>query len=167
MKRTLIFYPHDNLREIARPVQRFDLTLSDLLADMKEIMLEKKGVGIAAPQVNVLRCCFLVHWKDEIHTFINPHITYFSEEIDRYEEGCLSIPGVFADVDRSMYIELSVQDECGAWFDMDAEGFFARIIQHECDHLKGVLFFDHLARGTQRRLLKTYHRLQEAKERDK
>lgn len=160
MKHYLVLYPHDILRTVSRPIVHFNKDLQDLIQDMKNIMNQKNGLGIAAPQVNSSFRCFLARVDNTVFTFINPEITEFSDETNTHEEGCLSIPGVFADVERPYLITVKAVDSKGKEFTMEAEGMLARIIQHELDHLNGVLFFDHLERGMRRRLLKAYEKLQ-------
>lgn len=160
MKSELIYYPHKILMRKAEFIQRFDDSLQKLLQDMEFIMTERRGVGIAAPQVNRSLCCFLVYYDETIHRFINPEITYYSEYTDVYEEGCLSIPGIFANVKRATKIRVKAQDIKGAFFEIEVEGYFARIIQHEFDHIQGILFIDYLRKGMRTRVLNAYEKLQ-------
>ncbi len=156
MRHHLIYYPHETLTKKAQPVSVFDNTLKTLLKDMRKIMNAQKGVGIAAPQVGVSLRCFLVRYEECIYTFVNPTITHYASETSLYEEGCLSIPGVYADVSRPVAVHIDAYDATGKALSLDVDDFFARIIQHEYDHLEGVLFIDIISR-TQRRLsLKTY-----------
>lgn len=159
MKYTLITYPHETLRNQSKKIIVFDKTLVKLLEDMELAMREKNGVGIAAPQVDSSTQCFLVHYNETIHTFINPEIIEYSIETGIHEEGCLSVPGVYAEIERPLQIKIKAQDRAGNTFELNADSFFARIIQHEIDHLNGILFFDHINKGAQRRLIRTYKKI--------
>jgi len=106
-------------------------------------MYEKDGVGLAAPQVGVLLRLFVVTADDGVRrVFINPRITAMSETIVTKEEGCLSIPGIFGDVPRPEAVTVQAQDARGRRFTLEADGMLARVIQHENDHLEGVLYLD-------------------------
>lgn len=151
-----MYYPHEILSLKAQPVDAFDDTLKILLKDMRTIMNAKKGVGIAAPQVGASLRCFLVRYEKRIYTFVNPTITTRSSETSVYEEGCLSIPGVYTDVKRPVALHIDAYDARGKALSFDLDGFFARVIQHEYDHLEGVLFIDIISRIKRRLALNSY-----------
>lgn len=136
------------LRRVSREQKKFDEKLACLLDDMKETMYSADGVGLAAPQIAILRRIFVVDIRDGEHglvEFINPEII----ERDGKQvgvEGCLSVPGKMGLVDRPMHIVVRAQDRNGETFTLEAEGFFARAICHEFDHLNGVLYPDIMER---------------------
>ena len=132
------------LRSPALDVVEFDARLTTLADDMRETMMAAPGVGLAAPQVGVPRRLFTFDSGEESGAYANPEIVWRSEEIQEGEEGCLSIPGVYFPVTRAMKVKVRAQDLDGSSIEHEAEGFLARIFQHEIDHLAGVLFVDRL-----------------------
>jgi peptide deformylase len=147
------------LRNRAASIAEVDDSIRHLAETMIETMHEGDGIGLAGPQVGVLKRIFVCHVKgDEPRVFINPEIVETSLEQVPYEEGCLSIPGVYADVIRPEAIKVQAQNERGKLFRLDASGLLSRVIQHEMDHLKGVLFIDHLEERKRRRLMKLYEK---------
>ena len=148
------------LREKAKPVETFDQALEDTVRQMFVIMREKKGVGLAAPQVGISRRFFVTEAVDDKpRVFINPEIIETSQETVRGEEGCLSIPGVWADVVRPYSIRVQAQDLTGKIFHLNAEGWLARIILHENDHLNGLLFVDRLPPNVKNKVISKYEKL--------
>jgi peptide deformylase len=144
---TILEYPDPRLRTLARPVTAFDAALQRLAADMLETMYAAPGVGLAATQVNQ-HCQLLVadmsEDRDQPRVLVNPRI--LEKDGDQvYQEGCLSFPGIFADVERALYVKVSAQDIEGKEFVLDLEGPLAVCIQHEMDHLVGKLFVDYLS----------------------
>lgn len=142
--RNLRFNDDEILRKRCRVVDEVNDKIKILVEDMIETMYENDGVGIAAPQVGMLKRIFVVDAMDGAgyRVFINPEILErFGEQID--EEGCLSLPGRHKKVKRFNKIKIKALDKNGDEFILDAEGFLARAIQHEYDHLDGVLFIDH------------------------
>ncbi len=137
-------YPDSILREAAKPVERFDEKLKAFLEDMWETMKENDGVGLAAPQVGVDRQIAVVQWQGKRYVLINPRVVS-SEGKDIREEGCLSAPGVYEEVARPTRIVVEAQDEEGNTYRIEEEGFMARALGHEIDHLQGRLFFDRLS----------------------
>ena len=134
------------LREKCTPVTEFDDGLRILIQAMYETMEEADGIGLAAPQVGVDKRFFVVGLPDGTKKeFINPQITGTSVETSPYEEGCLSLPNVYHEVIRPSKVIVSAQDMNGNPFTLKASGLMARVIQHEYDHLDGVLFIDHLS----------------------
>jgi peptide deformylase len=132
------------LRSPALDVIEFGARLHTLADDMRETMLAAPGVGLAAPQVGVPRRLFTFESGEAAGAYANPEIVWRSEEAQEGEEGCLSIPGVYFPVTRSMAVKVRAQTLDGEPIEHDAEGFLARIFQHEIDHLAGVLFVDRL-----------------------
>lgn len=148
------------LTEKAQPVKTFDSALGILVDAMFETMEEADGVGLAAPQVGVSQRLFVIDVRDgKQWTFINPEIIATSEECESAEEGCLSIPGVFSDVSRAARVTVQAQNLQGKPFTVEAEGLFARAIQHELDHLNGVLFIDRLDKEEHDRAVRSFERL--------
>ncbi|HEX9774902.1 MAG TPA: peptide deformylase [Actinomycetota bacterium] len=135
------------LRTKAAPVATFDDELRALAEDMHETMAAAPGVGLAAPQVGrpIRLLVFDSGEEGERGTIVNPVITAFSEETQEAEEGCLSIPGAYYPVVRALRVHVQGLDVEGAPLERDAEGLLARILQHEIDHLDGILFIDRLA----------------------
>jgi peptide deformylase len=147
------------LREKALPIEHFDEELAMLVETMFETMKQGKGVGLAAPQVGLAKRLFVIKIdNDKPRVFINPEIVQTSVELESFEEGCLSIPGVYADLDRPAAVTVQAMNERGRRFTLGAEGFLARVIQHELDHLNGVLFTDRLPETSRDRLLKQYEK---------
>jgi len=135
------------LRKHANRISKVDNSMRDLAKNMLTSMYAAKGIGLAAPQVGIDKRILVIDLDIENpttppHIFINPEITASSASIDSYEEGCLSIPGVYLDVIRPSSIKLSFRDEMGRPKKMNADGLLARCIQHEIDHLNGILFVD-------------------------
>lgn len=133
------------LRQRAQEVAEFDPKLQKLAADMLETMRDAPGVGLAAPQVGVLKRLFTWEVDERNGAVVNPVVTETSEEIVEDEEGCLSFPGLFYPLERPLRIEVTWQDVGGEEQHTRLEGFEARVWLHEIDHLNGVLFVDHLA----------------------
>lgn len=142
----LVFEPNPLLHKKAVPIETITPDIVQLVIDMKETMVKENGVGLAAPQIGQSVRLFVVAHKDGIKAFINPQITKKSWRTNVDEEGCLSIPGVFGPVRRHNSIHVRYLDEQGNKHTLKASGFFARVIQHEYDHIEGVLFTEKLAR---------------------
>ena len=148
MKRPILLHPDPRLKKAAAPVADLSDELRVLGDDMLTTMYDAPGIGLAAPQIGVLsRVIVLDCVKEEGEAprpllMFNPEIVASSDDLNTYEEGCLSIPGVYLDVVRPTAIELSYRDEMGRPKKMKADGLMARCIQHEMDHLNGVLFVD-------------------------
>ncbi len=161
MKLSLVYHPHRSLRRAAKPVQDFGASLHSLLKEMKRVLRQKQGLGLAAPQVDRDLRCFLVRYEDKVHTFVNPKILHTSKKTELFDEGCLSIPGVYAQVERPVGLKVRAQNEKGIFFEVESDTLFARIIFHEYDHLQGTLFVDHLPQNMKKRILEEYQMLQE------
>jgi len=145
MIREILIYPDKRLRGKAEAIdfaKENSKQLKRLVADLKETMLAKDGLGLAAPQINVKKRIVVINTKDGAIALINPKITDGSwlKKID--EEGCLSVPGVYGKVKRHHKIKLTAISEDGECIEIDAPGLLARVIQHEVDHLDGILFID-------------------------
>ena len=148
---------NDVLRQKALPVQDIDGQVKALSQEMIDTMHRGRGVGLAGPQVGLLQRIFVVHIDGESpRVFINPTIIGTSPELSLFEEGCLSIPGMYADVTRPDKVTVQAWNERGRPFTLDAVGFLARVIQHEYDHLEGVLFIDRLSEPKRKRLIALY-----------
>ncbi|MDO5144586.1 MAG: peptide deformylase [bacterium] len=132
----------DALRKTCKRQEKFDLRLQALLRDMADTMYKAEGVGLAAPQVGILRRVVVIDVGDGLVELINPEITSVSEETQCGREGCLSLPGRQGVVTRPFAVHLRAQNRHGEPVEMDAEGFFARAVCHELDHLDGRLYID-------------------------
>ena len=142
------------LRERARPVERFDDALRRLADDMVETMHEANGVGLAAPQVGISSRFFVYDDHEDHAGFLaNCEVVARSGEIV-HDEGCLSIPGPFAPTARAEQVRVRGQDLEGAWVELEGEGLFARILQHETDHTDGMLYIDHLDAEARREVMR-------------
>lgn len=151
----------DVLRKKCATIAVFDDKLEDLAVAMIDSMHGNDGIGLAGPQVGVEKRIFVCHVPDdEPRIFINPDIIGTSQEISPYEEGCLSIPGIYSEVIRPRAITLQAWNLAGKPFKMEVEGILARVIQHEMDHLKGILFIDHLTEKKKQRLISQYEKRQ-------
>ena len=143
----IIEFPDPRLRTVARPVKEVDTRIRQLVEDMFETMYEAPGIGLAATQVDVHeRLLVLDCSEDKSHplVFINPEILS-SEGSQVYQEGCLSVPGIYADVKRAESIVVKALDRDGQSFEVSADGLLAVCIQHEMDHLAGKVFVDYLS----------------------
>ena len=150
------------LGKVCRPVTEFNGRLHTLLDDMKETLLESGGVGLAAPQVGVLRrLCVVQNEDDEIIELINPEIIAVEGEQTGLE-GCLSVPGKFGMVTRPMVVRVRAQDRDGCWFEVEDEGLTARCFCHELEHLDGHLFDEHIDHYITEEELQAYYEACEA-----
>ena len=151
--REIVTLPAPILRHKARPVTEFGTELQTLINDMVDTMREAPGVGLAAPQVDVPLRLIVVEYSEEdededkevppkLYVVVNPEITRFSSDDEIGTEGCLSIPGYAGDVERPLAVTIKGLNRRGQPLKIKAEGWLARIFQHEIDHLDGVLFID-------------------------
>ncbi len=152
----ILTYPDPRLRTIAKPVENFDDTIKTLIADMFETMYEARGIGLAATQVDRhLRVVVMDLAKEDEEkqpqVFINPKVAPLTDECVPYQEGCLSIPEVYDEIKRPAKVRIEAQDANGQAFEMEADGLLAVCIQHELDHLNGIMFVDYLSRLKQDR----------------
>ena len=144
----ILVYGHPGLREKCVPVESFDGSLRKLVSQMERAMIMERGIGLAAPQVGrKLRLLIAEDHRGErarTIALINPEIVSASGETDTFNEGCLSLPELFADLKRPVQIRVRYQDLEGRECELDDDGILSRIVQHELDHLDGILFVDHL-----------------------
>ena len=155
----IITAPDPRLKVTCEPVSEVDGSIARLMEDMLETMYLAPGIGLAAPQIGVTKRVLVVDVspKDgsrEPIRMANPEIVWRSDEMAVYEEGCLSLPEQYADVERPDRIRVHYLDETGARQERDAEGLLATCIQHEIDHLDGVIFIDHLSALKRRMILR-------------
>jgi peptide deformylase len=144
----ILRYPDPRLHKVAKPVSVFDQRLETLVADMAETMYEAPGVGLAATQVDVHEQVIVIditETKDALQVFINPEIVWASEELQVYDEGCLSVPGVYDGVERPAKVRVRALNAKGEAFEIEADGLLAVCIQHEMDHLLGKVFVEYLS----------------------
>lgn len=147
----LILLPDPALRQQSQPVERVDAELDGFIEDMLETMYDAPGIGLAAIQVGVPRRLLVIDiaGKDDPknpQVFINPEVVSTGDDVSVYEEGCLSIPDYYADVERPASITVRYLDRKGDQQTIDADGLLATCLQHEIDHLNGVLFIDHISK---------------------
>ena len=154
--RTIVQDGDPILKKVCRPVTKFDARLGQLLDDMKETLWEADGLGLAGPQVGVMRRVFIclddrefgedgeipADWEPKFIEFINPEILELSNEKVELYEGCLSFPGHNGAIARSKHVKVKAQDRHGEWFEMEADDMLARCIQHENNHLDGITIMD-------------------------
>jgi peptide deformylase len=144
---TILEYPDPRLRTRAVPVPRVDGSIRQLIDDMLETMYAAKGVGLAATQVDVHQRILVADVSEEKNApliFVNPEILT-RDDVGTMQEGCLSVPGFFEEVDRAHKVRVRAQGRDGKSFELDAEGLLAVCVQHEIDHLEGKLFVDYLS----------------------
>ncbi|MBX3689143.1 peptide deformylase [Dokdonella sp.] len=144
---TILEFPDPRLRTKAQPVTVFDDALKQLVADMFETMYAAPGVGLAATQVNVHQQLLVMDMsedKSDARVLINPRLLEKSGE-QIFQEGCLSFPGIYADVERALRVKVAAQDVDGKHIEFEVEGPLAVCVQHEMDHLAGKVFVDHLS----------------------
>jgi peptide deformylase len=154
--RTILEFPDPRLRNRAAPVMRFDAELGRLIDDMLESMYAAPGIGLAAPQVDVHRRVVVIDVskdRDQPLVFINPEILA-REGVTTTEEGCLSVPGIYDEVERASKVRVRAQSRTGEFFEADYDDVLAVCIQHEMDHLDGKLFVDYLSDLKRQRIRK-------------
>jgi len=146
--RQILEFPDPRLRTVAAPVTKFDSDLHQLIDDMLETMYTADGIGLAATQINVhkrLIVMDLSETKDSPQVFINPEFEVIDQEIEEYDEGCLSVPGFYETICRPRQVLIKAQNRQGEAFEQQALGLLATCIQHEIDHLNGKLFVDYIS----------------------
>jgi peptide deformylase len=144
----ILRYPDPRLHTIAKPVTVFDERLAKLVADMADTMYTAPGIGLAATQVDVHEQVIVIDvsdTRDQLLVLVNPEIVWASDERQVYDEGCLSVPGIFDGVERPLRVRVKAQDASGKLQEFDAEGLLAVCVQHEMDHLKGKVFVEYLS----------------------
>ncbi len=151
------------LRAKALPVERFDEKLAQEVERMGVLMHDALGVGLAATQLGVLHrvLVYCAYAEDPLTALVNPVIEWRSEELESALEGCLSLPGVHVEVERAARVRVSAQDEHGEPLEIEAEGLTARVIQHEVDHLDGILILDRISREARKEAMRA---MREARE---
>ena len=161
--RDIIILPDRRLRLVSEPVQKIDTEIRGLVDDMFETMYDAPGIGLAAIQVAVPKRVIVMDLakKDdpkEPRVFINPQVVWRSQERTAYEEGCLSIPEYYEDVERPAKVRVKFLDLAGKPQEVEAENLFATCLQHEIDHLDGVLFIDHISKLKRDRVIKKFQK---------
>lgn len=159
--RPILQIPDPVLRQVAKPVEAINDELQTVIDDMFETMYEAPGIGLAAPQIGLSRRLVVMDCADkdsepEPITMINPELTWLSEELTAHEEGCLSIPEYYEEVERPAECKVRFLDRTGETVELEAEGLLAVCIQHEIDHLDGKLFIDYLSRLKRERVTKKF-----------
>ena len=159
--RNIIIEPDPILREKSLPVEKVDSDLQKLLNEMLETMYAAPGIGLAAVQVGILKRLIVIDISKEKEKknplfLINPEITFRSEKTSIYEEGCLSLPGHFAEIERPAECQIDFIDYFGKQKSLKAKGLLATCIQHELDHLNGKLFIDYLSKLKRERVVKKF-----------
>lgn len=147
------------LRQKALPVEDINDEIRTLIANMFETMHKENGIGLAGPQVGKSLRLFIIELDDEVrYVFINPQIIGTSVETSMYEEGCLSIPGIYEEIERPVGVTIQALDEGSKTFTLEADGLLARAIQHEYDHLEGILYIDRGAIDFKQKTVETFIR---------
>jgi peptide deformylase len=159
--RPIITLPDPRLRLVSKPVGKIDAETRKLAEDLLETMYEAPGIGLAAIQIGVPKRVFTMDLakKDEPKTpqvYVNPEVLWASEERSTYEEGCLSIPEFYEEVERPSQVKVRYTDLDGEQHEIEANGLLATCLQHEIDHLNGVLFIDYLSKLKRGRVLKKF-----------
>jgi peptide deformylase len=171
--RTILEAPDPRLRVISTPVETFDAELQTLIDDMFDTMYAAPGIGLAAVQIGVPKRVLVIDLQESEEeggepvrrprVFINPVFHDESDDLSVYNEGCLSVPDQYADVERPVSLRATWLDRDGTPHDERIEGFLATCLQHEMDHLQGVLFIDHLSRLKREMVLKRLDKARKAK----
>jgi len=146
-KLNILEFPDSRLRKVAKAVECFDSALEELVEDMLETMYSARGIGLAATQINVHKRLLVLDISEEReqpHVYVNPEVLSASGS-ENCEEGCLSVPGIYASVQRAENVTIKAQDTAGKFFEEQLDGMHAVCIQHEIDHLDGRLFVDYLS----------------------
>ncbi|MGC1778186.1 MAG: peptide deformylase [Xanthobacteraceae bacterium] len=159
--REIIILPDKRLRLVSEPVKHVDAGIKKLIEDMFETMYKAPGIGLAAIQIGVTKRVITMDLskKEDDHepqVFINPEIVWSSEDTAKYEEGCLSIPDYYEEVERPTQVKVKYLDRAGKPREVEAKGLFATCLQHEIDHINGVLFIDHLSKLKRDRVIKKF-----------
>jgi len=151
----ILRYPDPRLFKVAEPVREVDDRIRQLVRDMAETMYAAPGVGLAATQVDVHERVIVIDVSeegDDLRVLINPEIIWKSDELQVYEEGCLSVPGIYDKVERAAQIRVRALNEKGETYEFDADGLLAVCVQHEMDHLMGKVFVEYLSPLKQNRI---------------
>ncbi len=169
---TILEIPDPGLRAVADPVMAIDDDVRTLIDDMFETMYDARGIGLAATQVGVARRVVVIDLQEEEaedgtpirdpKAFVNPELLWHSDDVSTYSEGCLSIPEQYADVERPARCRIAWRDRDGATHEAEMDGLLATCIQHEIDHLNGVLFIDHISRLKRDMIVKKHSKARKA-----
>jgi peptide deformylase len=175
---TILEVPDPGLRAVAEPVAKVDDAVRAIVADMFETMYDARGIGLAATQVGILHRIVVIDLQERVsedeepaadaapvrdpHAFINPELVWVSDEISLYNEGCLSIPEQYAEVERPTRCRMKWLDDQGERHEREFDGLMSTCIQHEIDHLNGILFIDHISRLKREMVLKRLSKLRKA-----
>ena len=164
----LIILPDPLLRQQSKPIEQVDAEITRLADDMLETMYDAPGIGLAAIQIGVPRRMLVIDISREDEdrkpvVFINPEILKVSDDVSTYEEGCLSIPDYYAEVERPAALTVGYIDREGKQQTVEADGLLATCLQHEMDHLNGVLFIDHISRLKRDMVIKKFTKAARAK----
>jgi peptide deformylase len=155
----IITLGNELLKQKAVKVEEFDSEIGDLSRQMLEMLIVNKGIGLAAPQIGVLKRLFVVHASEDTNlVFVNPSIIETSHKTHKFEEGCLSIPGIYANVIRSEKIKVQAWNSKGRPFTLEADGLLARVILHEYDHLDGIVFLDRIPESKRKKLIEKFEK---------
>ncbi len=170
MIRPILQLPDPVLRKVSAPVEKIDGEIKALIKDMFETMYDAPGVGLAAIQIGVAKRVVTIDAtrgdeEKQPMVFINPEIVYASERKDVKEEGCLSISEYYEEVERPSEVKVRYMDEKGKTHEIEADGLLARALQHEIDHLNGVLFIDHISKLKRDRVTKKFAKAAKANKR--
>ncbi|WP_148252756.1 peptide deformylase [Aidingimonas lacisalsi] len=168
-KLSILEFPDERLRTKAAPVDTVDEEVQRLVDDMLETMYDAQGIGLAATQVDVHRRVVVMdvsETRSEPLVLINPAYTPIGDEREELQEGCLSIPDYYADIPRALRVKLNALDREGQPYELEADGLLAHCIQHEYDHLEGILFVDYLSplkrERVKKKMLKRHKQMQDA-----
>jgi peptide deformylase len=169
--RDILILPDRRLRQVSEPVKRIDAGIRKLVEDMLETMYDAPGIGLAAIQVGTPKRVVTMDLakKDdpkEPRVFVNPQVLWRSDEKTTYEEGCLSIPEFYEEVERPSRVRVRFLDVTGAEQELEASGLMATCLQHEIDHLDGVLFIDHISKLKRDRVIKKFAKVAKRSETD-
>jgi peptide deformylase len=155
----ILLLGNETLKQKAMRVKHIGPEYIKIAEDLLNSLHKGKGIGLAGPQVGLLERIFAIHIeKDEPRIFINPSIIETSQEMQKFEEGCLSIPGIYADVVRPQTVKIQAWNEKGRPFTLEASGLLARVILHELDHLEGILFIDRLSEQKRNRVIAKFEK---------
>lgn len=164
--------PDPRLRDVAVPVETVDDDVRRLIDDMFDTMYDARGIGLAATQVGVTRRVVVIDLQEgedadgkpvrDPHAFVNPEVVWASEELTKYNEGCLSIPEQYAEVERPARCRVTWLDRDGKAHEEEMDGLMATCMQHEIDHLNGVLFIDHISRLKRDMIVKKLNKMRRA-----
>ncbi len=144
----ILEFPDPRLRKVATPVSEVNDNIRTIIRDMTETMYDANGVGLAATQVNIHKRIVVIdvsEERDQLITLINPEFTLLDDTLHKYQEGCLSVPTFYEDVERAKNIKVTALNEQGEVFELQPDGLLAVCIQHEIDHLNGKLFVDYVS----------------------